>query len=186
MTYFNSPLPHKNIINWKHEISDLPAWSYAILVPRKTASCPPPPRNKYVRVFLIPSPGDILCKNPNQRSLNLQVLARSWIHKSLGALLLYISKIEIQFLELRVDVEERLCGRSSGQSSWLQIQRSRVIFPALPHILRSSVSGTVSSLLLEWKSGCSGCRKQRLTALGIRCADHATSSIRKSWHSLRR
>jgi hypothetical protein len=25
-------------------------------------------------------------------------------------------------------------------------------------------------------------RKQRLTALGIRCADHATPSIRKSWH----
>jgi hypothetical protein len=31
---------------------------------------------------------------------------------------------------------------SSGQSSWLQIQRSRVRFPALPDFLRSSGSGT--------------------------------------------
>jgi hypothetical protein len=27
-----------------------------------------------------------------------------------------------------------------------------------------------------------GSRKSRLTAVGIRCADHATPSIRKSWH----
>jgi hypothetical protein len=27
-----------------------------------------------------------------------------------------------------------------------------------------------------------GSRKQSLTAVGIRCADHATRSIRKSWH----
>jgi hypothetical protein len=31
---------------------------------------------------------------------------------------------------------------SSGQSSWLHIQRSRVRFPALPYFLRSSGSGT--------------------------------------------
>jgi hypothetical protein len=31
---------------------------------------------------------------------------------------------------------------SSGQSTWLQIQRSRVRFPALPDFLRSSGSGT--------------------------------------------
>jgi hypothetical protein len=31
---------------------------------------------------------------------------------------------------------------SSGQSSWLQIQRSRVGFPALPDFLRCSESGT--------------------------------------------
>jgi hypothetical protein len=33
---------------------------------------------------------------------------------------------------------------SSDQSSWLQIQRSRVRFPALPDFLRSSGSGTGS------------------------------------------
>jgi hypothetical protein len=35
---------------------------------------------------------------------------------------------------------------SSGHSSWLQIQRSRVRFPALPHFLRSSGSGTSAAL----------------------------------------
>jgi hypothetical protein len=35
--------------------------------------------------------------------------------------------------------------------------------------------------LLEWKSSGSGSRKSGLTAVGIRCADHATPSIRKSW-----
>ena len=34
---------------------------------------------------------------------------------------------------------------SSGQSFWLQIQRSRVRFPALPDFLSSSVSGTGST-----------------------------------------
>jgi hypothetical protein len=38
---------------------------------------------------------------------------------------------------------------SSGQSSWLQIQRSRVRFPALPDFLRSSGSGTGSTQLRE-------------------------------------
>jgi hypothetical protein len=36
--------------------------------------------------------------------------------------------------------------------------------------------------LLEWKNNGSGYRKPRLTAVGIRCGDHATPSIRKSWH----
>ena len=34
---------------------------------------------------------------------------------------------------------------SSGQSFWLQIERSRVRFPALPDFLSSSVSGTGST-----------------------------------------
>jgi hypothetical protein len=38
---------------------------------------------------------------------------------------------------------------SSGHSSWLQIQRSRDRFPALPDILRSSGSGTGSTQLRE-------------------------------------
>jgi hypothetical protein len=35
--------------------------------------------------------------------------------------------------------------------------------------------------LLEWKSSGSGSRTPRFTAVGIRCADHATPSIRKSF-----
>jgi hypothetical protein len=79
---------------------------------------------------------------------------------------------------------------SSGQSSWLQIQRSRFRFQALPDFQRSNGSGTGSTQplarrleeLLEWKSSGSGFRKPRLTAVGIRCADQATPSIRNSWH----
>jgi hypothetical protein len=35
--------------------------------------------------------------------------------------------------------------RSSGQTSWLQIQRSRARFPALPDFLRNNGSGTWST-----------------------------------------
>jgi hypothetical protein len=42
---------------------------------------------------------------------------------------------------------------SSGQSSRLQIQRSRVRFPALPDFLRSNLSGTGSTQPLEDKWG---------------------------------
>jgi hypothetical protein len=49
---------------------------------------------------------------------------------------------------------------SSGQSSWLQIQGSRVPVPALPDLLRSSGSGTgrgrIIEELREWKSSGSG------------------------------
>jgi hypothetical protein len=38
---------------------------------------------------------------------------------------------------------------------------------------------SVTEELLEWKSSGSGSRKPRLTAVGIRCVDQATSSIRK-------
>ena len=40
---------------------------------------------------------------------------------------------------------------SSGQSFWLQIQRSRVRFPALPDFLSSSGSGTGSTQPREVK-----------------------------------
>jgi hypothetical protein len=55
----------------------------------------------------------------------------------------------------------------SGQSSWLQMQRSRVQFPALPDFLRSSSSETGSTQpreddwdLLEWKGSGSGLENQ--------------------------
>jgi hypothetical protein len=41
----------------------------------------------------------------------------------------------------------------SGQSSWLQIQRSRFRFPALPDFLRSGGSGTGSTQPCEYNSG---------------------------------
>jgi hypothetical protein len=41
---------------------------------------------------------------------------------------------------------------------------------------------SITEELLEWKSSGSGSRKPRITAMGIRCADHATPSIHKSWH----
>ena len=71
---------------------------------------------------------------------------------------------------------------SSDQSFWLQIQRSRVRSPALPDFLSSSGSGTGSTQprKVNWgatwmkKSSGSRSRKQRLTAVGTRCADHVT------------
>jgi hypothetical protein len=44
----------------------------------------------------------------------------------------------------------------------------------------------ITEELLDWKSSGSGSRKSRLTAVEIRRADHATASIHKSWHLLRR
>jgi hypothetical protein len=39
---------------------------------------------------------------------------------------------------------------SSGHSSWLQIQKSRILFPAIPDFLGSSGSGTGSTQPREW------------------------------------
>jgi hypothetical protein len=41
---------------------------------------------------------------------------------------------------------------------------------------------SITEELFEWKSSGSGSRKSRLTAVGIRRADHATPSIHKSRH----
>jgi hypothetical protein len=41
------------------------------------------------------------------------------------------------------------------------------------------VSASISD---RFFSSCSGLENRDLTAVGIRCADHATPSIRKSWH----
>jgi hypothetical protein len=61
---------------------------------------------------------------------------------------------------------------SSGQSSWLQIQRFRVrfyqIFWEVVGLERGPLSFVrISEELLEWKSSCSGSRRPRLTAVGI-------------------
>jgi hypothetical protein len=45
---------------------------------------------------------------------------------------------------------------------------------------------SITEELTEWKNSGSGSRKTRLTAVEIRCADHATRSLRKSWHRPRR
>jgi hypothetical protein len=45
-----------------------------------------------------------------------------------------------------------------------------------------SAALSITEELLECKSSGSGSRNLRLTAVGIRCADHVTPSIRKSWH----
>jgi hypothetical protein len=37
----------------------------------------------------------------------------------------------------------------------------------------------ITEEVLEWKSSCYGSTNTRLTVVGIRCADHATLSIRK-------
>jgi hypothetical protein len=69
---------------------------------------------------------------------------------------------------------------SSGQSSWLQIQRSRVRFSPLPDFLRSSWSGTgstqphVQEELLGRNSSDSGL-ENREYGRGDPLADHATS-----------
>jgi hypothetical protein len=69
---------------------------------------------------------------------------------------------------------------SSGQSSWLDIQRSRVRFPAVVGLERGPLSlVSITEELRKWKSSGSGSRKLKLTAVRIRCADHGAPSIRK-------
>jgi hypothetical protein len=63
---------------------------------------------------------------------------------------------------------------SSGKSSWLQTQRSRVRFWEVVGLERGSLSLVrITEELLEWKSSSSGSRKSRLPAVWIRCAHHA-------------
>jgi hypothetical protein len=74
---------------------------------------------------------------------------------------------------------------SSGESSWLQIQRSGFnfrsykIFIEVVGLERGQLSlvRIIEELLERLRSG-----KPILRAVGIRCADHARPSIRKSCH----
>jgi hypothetical protein len=61
---------------------------------------------------------------------------------------------QIAKLESRLEISERkvtIILWPSGQSSWLQTQRSRVCFLVLPDFLCNSGSGTRSSLTCEAK-----------------------------------
>jgi hypothetical protein len=66
-------------------------------------------------------------------------------------LVLYICLLHILFNDTVMTAWPPLW--SSGQSSWLQIRRSRVRFPMLPDFLRSSESGTVSTEPREYNWG---------------------------------
>jgi hypothetical protein len=88
-----------------------------------------------------------------------------WVHGNLGV---YKKKLRHSF---SID---RFCGLVSRQSSWLQVQKSRVRFSALPDFARSSGSGTGSTQPREdnwgavWmESSGSGSRKPRLTAVAL-------------------
>ena len=68
---------------------------------------------------------------------------------------------------------------SSGQSFWLQIQRSRIRFPALPDFLSSSGSGTGSTQSREprevnWGATWMNEKSSGSRSVGTRCADHVT------------
>jgi hypothetical protein len=58
---------------------------------------------------------------------------------------MFISKIDLRGQEISIYLDVHVLDDwSGGQSFWLQIQRSRVRFPALPDFLRGSGSGTGS------------------------------------------
>jgi hypothetical protein len=83
---------------------------------------------------------------------------------------------------------DRLCGlvvRVSGYRSRGPKFDSRLyqVFCEVVGLERGPLSlVNITEELLEWNSSGSGFRKSRLTAKGIRCADHDTPTIRKSWH----
>jgi hypothetical protein len=78
---------------------------------------------------------------------------------------------------------------SSGQSSWLQIEGSGFLFPALPVFLRNTGSGTgfnqlvsTTEQLLERKSSDSGVENRDYGGRESAALATRHRSIRKSWH----
>jgi hypothetical protein len=77
---------------------------------------------------------------------------------------------------------------SSGQSSWLQVQRSGfdsrryLIFWEAVGLERGPLSLIQLRSYLKKKSSGSDLEKTENTAVGIRRADHAAPSISKSWY----
>jgi hypothetical protein len=91
-----------------------------------------------------------------------------------------------------LDLRDRLCGlvvrvpgyRSRGPG--FDTRRYKISWEVVG-LERGQISlMRIIEELLERKSSGSGLENPRLTAVGIRSADHATRSIRKSWHWLRR
>jgi hypothetical protein len=110
-----------------------------------------------------------------------------WAH-FLSQIFLYFEVRFLSFLLFQYVVYDRLCGlvirvpgyksRGSGFDS-----QGYKIFWEVVGLERGPLNlERITEELLEWKSSGSGSRKPRLTAVGIRCADNATFSIRKSWH----
>jgi hypothetical protein len=64
------------------------------------------------------------------------------------AVLPFIFTMRLSYTSLILCIRQPLW--SSGQTAWLQIQRSRVRFPALPEFLRSSGSGMESTQPREY------------------------------------
>jgi hypothetical protein len=96
------------------------------------------------------------------------------------------SLIELKKIYKRV--YDRLCGlvvRVPGYRSrdpGFDFRRYQ-IFCGVVSLERSPLSlVSIIEELFEWKSSGSVSRKSRLTVVGIRCADHKTPSISKSWH----
>jgi hypothetical protein len=97
-------------------------------------------------------------------------------------------RITCMYLSAYVIMSGRLCGlvvrvrgyrsRDAGFYS-----RRYQVFWEVVGLERSPLSlVSITEELLEWKSSGSGSGKSRLTAVGIRCSDHATPSTSKIWH----
>jgi hypothetical protein len=141
-----------------------------------------------------PSPSDDILHMPSlctMHSYLLEVLERDVFSRCVGHVFARYQKhqwrqlistvIGLGTLNVKLIMWDVLLSRpplwSSGQSSCLQIQRSRVRFPVLQifwdvlGLERGPLSLVrTTEKLHEWRSSSSGSRKPRSMAVGIRCA----------------
>jgi hypothetical protein len=101
--------------------------------------------------------------------------------KYVSIVMIFIKEIQLVFYrEVLINKNTGPPLWSSGQSLWLQIQRSRVRFPALVvWVVVGLERGPLSLVrsieeLLESKEIAAPRLENRLTAVGFRCADHVT------------